>query len=792
MHELDPLAWPNAPAWAIAIGTLGRCLIFGSLLMFSCSALAWAISFKNALLGRLGAVCLTLGALGLLGAFGCLLTLFVTDQFEFSYIFSHSDKLTELRYKVAAVWSGQEGSFLLWATGSSIFALLAARRTGQYRRWFSVAYAVFLGSLAGILAYESPFHLNLLAGRPILPPDGRGMTPSLLNYWITIHPPTIFLGFGSLTVIYCWALSALAESQLDAWAKMIRPWAITSLALLGLGLCMGGFWAYETLGWGGFWAWDPVENASFVPWLLCVALIHGLFVQLAKGKWHFGNVLLAGSTLIAFVYGTFLTRSGFLADTSVHSFAQMDRSALRLLIGMLSVGIVSFLSLWIMRLRQAKRMAKVPVEDSPSEGLFHKHAFYGLAVWLSVGLGLATAFGMSVPLFMTLLGRQTKVVDEALYHKVVVWFFIPIVVLMGIGPYLGWRGMSARALAIRLSTIFWLTLGGLGLIMLWIKNPEHGVGIDIADTVDFPFGLKVPLLPWMAFLIGISLFGFLANGWRVIDVARRSRASIGGLIMHVGVIVTLAGLIISRGFQKKQQFYVRQDQPSFALGYAISYKGRTKDYLDRNNHVLFDMEGNGERFQVEPSLYYIPQEDNKPPSPMVWPSIHRHPFYDVYFTLGALLFEATDPIPFKVGQQQIFDGILITYNKMVRKGEAGMAGTKFFADVTLKSAKGEAHARPSLAIAKGNLDYTPARVDDQYFISLVSMDAADKTAYLQFQYASPRYPVELFYKPMTILVWLGAGIMTLGGIVATFYRRSALRGAAKSKPAHATERTPQS
>jgi cytochrome c-type biogenesis protein CcmF len=764
---------PLAPAWSLVVGSIGRGLIFGALALFVASVALWALAKRRESLAPWGARSFTFGALALFGAFGCLVSLFVTDQFHFQYVHDHNDKATDFAHKIAGVWAGQEGSFLLWSLAASVFGLAAVRHTGAYRRWFTISYATFLGSLAGIMSYETPFRVMLLDGKAVMPPDGVGMMPALHNAWITIHPPTIFLGFGALTVLFCWAFAALATRDLDSWIRQVRPWAIIATTILGLGLCMGGFWAYETLGWGGFWAWDPVENVSFVPWCISVAFFHGAFVQVARRKWHYGNALLAAMGLLSFIYGTFLTRSGFLGDTSVHSFAEMDRSALRLLVALMAGAFLSFGALWLARLLQARRMAAAdPVEEAAQRefGGISKTGAYASTIWFMSFFAVAAGFGMSVPLVMGLMGRDQKVVEEFLYHQTLAWVFIPTMIAMAIAPFLSWRSMGIKALWGRISTVLALSLGFAGLALIWAKSP-FGVGASPEATVDFPLGFAAQLMPWMGVLIWVCLFVVVANLWRIGELWKRARPTLGGMLMHIGVATTLLGLIVSRGFERSERFAVQEGRPASALGYTVTYLGNNGDFRNRDNAVKFQLQGHGEKFSMSPVLYYRDGAQGEL-EPMSWPDIYRHPFYDVYFTLGAMQFEATDPLTFKVGEEKLIgDEILIRYEKMVRQGEPGVAGTRFGAHLTIASADGKRHSTPWLSIGDNGPEFEPAPVNRDLVVFLQKMDAADQSVTLQLHWLKPQYPVELFYKPMTILVWVGTGIMTLGGLIAALYRR---------------------
>ncbi|MDK3156340.1 cytochrome c biogenesis protein CcsA [Kamptonema cortianum] len=247
-------------ALTLPAGTLTWLGYFGSFAVLAVLVLCLAtiiVGLKGSDSKGLGGVLLLAATAGNFIAISILATLMLTSQFQFEYVRKHSALDHELHYRLAATWSGQEGSFLLWAVCSSLFVALLYPKVRHYRRWFEVVAAAFLAALAGILAFESPFTLTQ-AGVDLS--DGFGMPPSLMNYWVVIHPPTIFLGFGSLTALFAMSMAAMLHKDHESWVPIIRPLTIVATTLLGLGLCMGGFWAYETLGWGGFWAWDPVET----------------------------------------------------------------------------------------------------------------------------------------------------------------------------------------------------------------------------------------------------------------------------------------------------------------------------------------------------------------------------------------------------------------------------------------------------------------------------------------------------------------------------------------------------
>jgi cytochrome c-type biogenesis protein CcmF len=759
------------PAWAWAVGNAGRFLIWASIAFFVIALASWWASTRRPGLERIGGRFFAAGGFSILGAMTCLAVLVFTHRFEYSYVFRHSDSITPNLMQIGSLWAGQEGSFLLWASCAAIFGLLAVGGTRIYRRGFTIAYSLFLGAITGILAYESPFRVELLDGR-YAPPEGRGMVPALMNYWVSIHPPTIFLGFGSLTVISAYAIAALVSRDHDTWVRQVRPWAILSTTLTGLGLCMGGFWAYETLGWGGFWAWDPVENTSFVPWIWCIVLTHGIFVQLAKNKWHWANLLVGGTTLLTFVYGTFLTRSGFLKDTSVHSFAEMNRNALWVLVTLLTAMSVVFILIWTAKLVAARKAAE-PTTLVPDESIWNRTTAYGAGIWLLLATAFAAGIGMSVPLFQAIAGQKPKIVEEWLYHQVLGPIVFPILLLMGIAPLLTWRGLTLRQIATRLSGIFAVSLGMLGLMMIFLDRGTRAEYKPLATETVQLFAVKVPLIPWMLLLAWLCFFAMVANFWRMTELARRTKLGVGGLVTHIGVVMTLLGLFISRGLEKKVELVVQRGTPGIALGYLVELQDtKGVNFAKRENQVAFRFKGlRNDDFTSKPILFYTFSDQKPEGSPTVRPDVHMRLTHDIYVTLYPMAFEAGDPMNLNVNQTGTLDELKIRYLGMKREGEAGMLGTKFIAELEIDGPSGKQIIAPAMGIGGGQPQFFPMDYG-RYTVALNRMDAASKSIEIQVYYKDPLFPMDVYYKPLTGLVWLGTGIMTLGGLMAAFYRRN--------------------
>lgn len=862
---------PSAPANGLLMGQIGSGLVLLSLLLFiasiACRLLGdspgqktWA---RSTFVG---------GAVALFAVFGVVLSLFLTNQYQYQYVFGHSKLDYELQYKISGVWAGQEGSILLWSCLTALFGVWTLKKFGDYERWYSAVYAGVLAIMVGISAYESPFRMVVDAGKHVVfPSDGRGMSPALLNYWMVIHPPTIFVGFALTAVAYSLAMSALISKNYSDWIVQARPWALTCLGFLGLGLCMGGFWAYETLGWGGFWMWDPVENTSFVPWCAMAAFIHGIFVQQSRKKGHLTNIALGAAPFLLFCYGTFLTRSGMLGGTSVHSFAKMEDQARIILIGLIGLTfggfLLAFVPAWI---KDIKAKNAEPTKPKFEKTPLNLTAFYGIAMWMLFAFGLVTAIGMSVPLIMSISGQAPSVVEEPTYNKVLGWFFIPTMLAIGVGPYLTWRGLPFKQLMSRIINPLALAVMFTGFLLLWFKTGWNGISADPTQTTDLiafrlgesasEFKVTVSRMGWISFLACISFFAIFTNGWRLVEMMPRSRWTLGGVLTHMGVVLTILGLIVSRGLEQKKLVTIHPSRNAEAFGYNIAYKGPTIGFEDRNNEVALDVKGERGAFMATPGLYFRPGADG--PQETIWPHIERRPLYDLYFILFPMVYEASEAQALEVGQDARYENVIITYRGMETKGTPGTDSAQFFAhaDVQVLGEKVEAspslllgtseQAKPapidndrSITLVKADIernsvvvllssspdmpltltqgasltrdkvrltlvqlrtemgdapdqarlvaDFTAepiekemraspwmglageekVRIDEDYSLALERIDAGTKAAYFRFDWNRPAYPLEVFYKPLTWLVWFGVGIMTIGALASAQGRR---------------------
>jgi len=340
---LTEINYLNEHIWPGIVGNFFVVLSFAAALFAAVTYFLSARSGDDRFWLKLGRAGFSVHSIAVFGTIGTLLFILFNHLYEYKYAWDHLNSAMPMKFVFSCMWEGQEGSFLLWTFWHVVLGLILLRRSGIWEpRVLAVIsmVQVFLASmLLGVYFGDfqfgsNPFLLNREAAANLGLPwtlnpdylslavfqDGKGLNPLLQNYWMTIHPPTLFLGFAATVVPFAFAIAGLWKRDDKSWMKPAIPWAFFGVMILGTGILMGGAWAYEALGFGGFWAWDPVENASLVPWLTLVGAAHLLVINQRKPTSLFATLLLTLSTFILILYSTFLTRSGVLGDSSVHSF----------------------------------------------------------------------------------------------------------------------------------------------------------------------------------------------------------------------------------------------------------------------------------------------------------------------------------------------------------------------------------------------------------------------------------------------------------------------------------------
>ncbi|HNW27467.1 MAG TPA: cytochrome c biogenesis protein CcsA, partial [Spirochaetota bacterium] len=355
-----------------------------------------------------------------------LLYYFIDCDYRFVYVYENSSRDLALPYRIAAFWAGKEGSFLLWLFFLNIFGLLIKQKTDKPTGVVSSVILLSQIFILVILIVESPFSYmwdkfpeNFSPG--LVPGDGAGLNPLLKDPWMVAHPPVLFLGYASSTIIFAYAVDALIKKEYREWIERSYPWLLFSVVTLGIGIFLGGYWAYTVLGWGGYWGWDPVENSSLIPWLVSIALVHGFILQRRSGHLARTNIALGLLYFITVFYSTWLTRSGVLSDFSVHSFAASDVA--KFLLTFLLIYAVSASALFGIRLKtiSGARM-DTPVMD------WKTVTVYGIIVLVLYALVILA--GTSMPLLSQLFMARPTSVTSSFYNNFSLPLGMIIILLM--------------------------------------------------------------------------------------------------------------------------------------------------------------------------------------------------------------------------------------------------------------------------------------------------------------------------------------------------------------------------
>lgn len=554
---------------------------------------------------------------GVVGAALYLMTLIGTHQFQVAYVAAYSAKRSAPGYLYAAFWGGQEGSLLLWAFWTAILGLVLAytARAKAARVW--PIFGVVQVFLIGLILVKCPFAL----GTGPVPTDGRGLNPLLENPWMVIHPPILFLGFAATLLPWVWTMYGLLHRDWNGWIKAALPWTLFAFATLGFGLSLGGYWAYETLGWGGFWGWDPVENSSLVPWLLLTALLHGLPIQKARGGFAVTNLLLGSLPFAAMFYGTFLTRSGLLSDFSVHSFSSLGEDGFYILLGGVLASFFVPLALLLWRAKSIPKPAAYEKIASREFGYFVGAAVMGL-------LGLLVAVGMSAPLITKIpLVAQLLHTDPAKGASAQPEFYntasYPLALILALGmaatPYLAWRATGD-------------TMRSLKRLL-----PAYGAAVVLTMAMTgaaMAQGIRAPL---MLLLFAVSVFAVMANLILLVPrlPKRQSRQTVGGFVAHMGAGMLLMGVAVLVAFGQTRDgeegsILLIKNRPREVLGFKLTYLGMTTQPFDRDNNALRIRVARGnDTWEANPRFYYAPWE-NKDTQFANPPAIHRSGWGDLY------------------------------------------------------------------------------------------------------------------------------------------------------------------
>lgn len=513
-------------------------------------------------IGRIG---YAFNGFSVLAIFAILFYLIYNHYFEYHYVWSHSSTTLPMQYIFACFWEGQEGSFLLWTFWHVVLCFFVIKRC---REWESPVMAiimmvqVFLGTMV-LGAWFGDLHIGsnpfvLLREHPdfanmpftTMPDylaklaDGRGLNPLLQNYWMVIHPPTLFLGFASTVVPFAFAMAGFMTGKVREWIKPALPFAYFGVMILGTGILMGGAWAYEALSFGGFWAWDPVENASLVPWLTFVGAAHVMLITKRNGSALVSSFLLSIATFILILYSTFLTRSGILGNASVHAFTDLGMTGqLVVYMGFFAVfALVLIILNW-------KKIAPPAEEDSITSREFW--IFIGMLVMLISAIQITAT--TSIPVFNKLFGTNyappSNLIDH--YNKWQIPIAAIIALLIAIAQFFKYKKTEPK---------YFYKKNALSFILAAMV------------TAGYQYYIQLPRPQHVALLFA-SLFALFANVDYMIRVLKGNVKHSGASIAHTGIAMILLGALVS---QAKQEV-ISQNVNGMNLG---------KDFPNNENIML--------------------------------------------------------------------------------------------------------------------------------------------------------------------------------------------------------------
>lgn len=771
-------------------------------------------SWKN--LGRIG---FYVNIVSILGIGTTLFYLILNHYYEYNYVYQHSSKSLPVYYIISAFWEGQEGSFWLWAFWQSLIGaiLIWKAKTWENGVMTVVAFSqLFLTSmLLGVEIFgqrigSSPFILlrearDVKAMAPVVfadienyknylkfITDGKGLNPLLQNYWMVIHPPTLFLGFASMIVPFAYAIAALWERRFKDWVKPVLPWALFAVMILGAGIIMGSFWAYEALNFGGFWAWDPVENASIIPWLTLIAGVHVLIVFKNTGHAYFTAIALILISFLLVLYASFLTRSGILGETSVHSFTDLG------MFGHLIGYIVAFLAISVYFV--ATRWKSLPITTKDEET-------YSREFWMFIGALVLTVACIQVivttsyPVFNKVFGTS-KVLQDPIqyYNKWQAVFAVFITLISGFSQFLKYKRTEPRKFYSSLvsSVVFAFVLTG-GFV--WLT----GVYTNLLYII----------------LTFSCLFAVLSNARLLSGAFGKANKMLGSAIAHIGFAILLLGALVAaatsntisinetnfipvKDFEKAakpgENIMLYKNEPKKMGKYTITYISDTTiapNTYYKLNFKVFDAAGKiKEDFDLNPSI-----QENGQMGLIASPDTKHYLTSDIYTHITSAAqkqeehgdheghteeenYKAPRILTVKAGDTlHTSNGILTVGNlntkpvvKDLKVGEGDLA-------VALPlevNVSGKLYKAEPLFMVKGNNTFDFARKIEELGLRLRFTKIIPEEGKFEIQvYEKPQQAKDwLVFKsiefPYINLYWVGTIVMVVGFIISIFRRKKEL------------------
>jgi len=810
MKYLGEQLWP---------GQLGHFFILISLVA---SVLATIAYFKSANAKtfdeangwkQFGRVCFGIDVFSVLSVFAMIFYIVASHRFEYFYAWNHSERSLSVKYLLSCIWEGQEGSFLLWTMWHAVLGMILIKTA---KKWeapvmtvISFAQACLATMIVGLYFFgakvgSNPFlllrELGMFDGAPAFKDietgalradylsmikDGSGLNQLLQNYWMVIHPPILFLGFASTIVPFSFAIAGLWKKDFGGWTKIALPWSLFSAAILGTGIMLGAIWAYESLTFGGYWAWDPVENASFVPWLVLVAGLHTQVIYNSTGHSLRPTYFFYISTFILILYSTFLTRSGVLGDTSVHAFTDLGMNFQ--LLAYIFVFAIPALGLYIGRYKAIPHIRK---EESS----------YSREFWMFIGslvLFLSAIFiivATSLPVLNKIFGTSWAVGEdpEFGYNRIQIFVAIILGLLTSISQFLKYKNTTRAYFTSKIAVPTIIALIGAICISVFgnIHYDKYGYGFLAAIHLG----------------VFAGLYAIVANAAYIWSGLKGKLSVAGASVAHVGFGMLLVGILISSSkkevlsqnttvalpFDPKskenpmenQTLFqgVRTDMGNYHTTF-INADSMSRDEKVTYFKIRFENKKSGESFDLHPNLIKNSKGQqgfsNNPDAKHYW---NKDIF--TYISYADKMDRDKDTSqfyqhPVKVGDTIFYSSGYMTLDSVIAnpnndKYHFTSADTALMADITVHTKDSmKYHARPVFVLKGNQADYVLDTVISQNLavgFSRVLDNHKVEISVRESPNMVPFVALKVLQFPFIRLVWFGTLIMMIGFVMSIVRR----------------------
>ncbi len=741
-----------------------------------------------------------------------LMYLIITHQYQYEYVYSYSSDDLPFGYLLATFWAGQQGSFMLWLFVTSLIGVFLQSYTGKrddleprVMMVFGLATTFLLVMVSPLMKnpfafiwaepmfietvkinssfLSLPFMQNFMFSDPNSGQNfvkmskdlyatlqgagisvnqfiihGKGLNPLLQNFWMQIHPPILFTGFAMTTVPFSFAMAALIKNDYKDWVRQSFPWILAGSGILGLGIMLGGYWAYGVLGWGGYWAWDPVENASLVPWLISVAGIHTMIVQRktqAKGgigKFVKINLLLSILAYVMVLYSTFLTRSGVLGDASVHSF--VDPGTIVYLFLIIFVGTFLLLGVGMIIYRWKYLESQIVSEESL---LARELALFTAAVTIGAS-ALIVAVGTSAPIF-----KQS--VETKFYNEMHVPLAIIIGFLNGFSFLLKWRHSSGEDILKK--SKFSLIATGVFAVLIILFGKVYDI---------------------MMILLTVSAaFAFFVNAEIAYKIFTGNKKMLGAYIAHIGISLFILGVVGSSAYSKQVEVDLTKGKPVLVLGHTLEFTSYNP--IENNTKYEFNVsvkDGNGSPRVIKPIMFISTFNNSLMREPDILEGFTKD-FYISPLSYDDGSNAAKNPqgnaVTLMPNEKTSIEGAELTYADFIKPDmSVMMSGGNFQMGAKLTVTKnGKTETIEALMKkAEQGVTFVPVELKDADLrVELTKIDPATKKAEFIVgklsMPASTAQPAEILAvnastKPFISLVWIGVAVVVIGFFVSTLRR----------------------